>query len=136
MTEEMMNTIERVKTMLQVEDIPSFKYIPALTKMSYYKLFGGSGNVYGSFGYYGIDEIRCAHCGKPVDLVGVVEVEDPNGELIQYCGSCVDKNDLNITWCYNCGGAYTMPLDRPNTGLCYSCMGGYSFGSAENEGYC
>lgn len=132
MVHEMAATIEKVKVMLQEQDIPSFKYIPILSKMSYKQAFG-------AYSPSLLPDVTCKVCHQRKNLAVMIEVEDRDENINYYCGNCFDKNHEKFSWCYNCGYAYEITPGRVNNGLCYSCNsyeGGYRFGFKENEGYC
>ena len=137
MANELKNTINKVMDMLNEKDIPNFKYIPMIAKSAYKSVFGGDIDAHG----WGSTRIQCEECRSYRELTGIIEIEDFDENIHYVCGTCFDKSERNVGWCYNCGYAYELNPNVPDTtGLCYSCErngnGGRYFGFKENEGYC
>lgn len=95
----MLATIDKVITMLQATDIPSFKYVPLpylydeRWLQSYYR------NRYG----WEYDEVACASCRRlylPEEMIPVIGKDN---HTKYFCPDCVvDK----VVWCTKCGTAH------------------------------
>jgi hypothetical protein len=80
-------TIKKVKAMLSIEEIPSFKYIPLAYTFAP--------------GYTSKDICRCAKCQHyffPEEVFPTVSV---TGATVYYCPDCIAES--KIGWCSECG---------------------------------
>lgn len=88
---EMEDTIRKVKIMLEMEDIPNFKYI------SFYQSYWRR--------VYHIDkdtDIVCSNCGKTYPGDMITPIHSKRIENIKYiCQDCLKKE--NYKWCMFCG---------------------------------
>ena len=120
---QMLATIEKVKKMLSVEDVPYFKYIPAF---NYYKYLDNY-----DWGYYGssVDlgpteedtklRYKCHGCGEFFDSHDVLDVKLIKGGKGYFCADCLGKK---ADWCYSCGEPFELSeSDKGKAPLCPSC---------------
>lgn len=110
----LLQTVDRVKNMLTVQDIPSFIYVP---DYGYSHIMNGVASAY-------LPEVRCRGCGRNKNLATMIEVEDMDEDIKYYCGNCFEKQEKNISWCYNCGYPYEVIPSHNTHGLCYTCYNG------------
>jgi hypothetical protein len=108
----MINTIERVKTMLSQTDIPFFKYIPAARSYNYFDKdwFKGT-RLYN-------EELKCDKCGKYFLEEEMFPVHTKEGKTINVCSECVADN---VSWCLHCHNAFESNKDSSVIDICDAC---------------
>lgn len=109
---QMLNTIQKVMTMLQATDIPSFNYVPS--PFSYplatrwYKTLSQEGG-----------QLTCKCCKKTFDVSELIDVkEKKTSRMVPYCIDCLGDK---ISWCRSCGEAYEKGGDGDIKDLCEDC---------------
>ena len=127
---QMFSTIEKVKKMLSVEDIPEFKYIP----------IAGSHYNWGPAAYYDymcgyededdypidpfppMDSVKyiCHNCRNEFSRDEVLDVKLIKGGRGFYCIDCLTAN--NVEWCAECGECFEVDPKRPYSQLCKDCL--------------
>ena len=125
---QMLSTIEKVKKMLSVENIPEFKYIPA--PGAYYNWHYPAS--YYNYGYdyeddYPIDpfpsadsiKYKCHNCGNDYDRDEVLDVKLIRGGKGYYCIDCLNSN--NVEWCKSCGECFEIDPKHPYSQFCKDC---------------
>lgn len=125
---QMLNTVEKVKKMLSEENIPFFKYIED-PYMKYYEAYYG--DCYpGYYDYdYGIHQITCQKCKKPVPFEEAFEVKLLDGAIGFYCGDCLCEQ---VGWCSCCKEAFE--IEPGGDGLtCIRCKEKESHKSGKNS---
>ena len=103
----MLATIDKVKKMLQEDDIPFFKYIPSpyawnwktWGKDGWDEKYDHKGFGYGCYTYPYDDEVICSKCGKTFLEEEVFPVKMLNGKTGWYCPDCLVDN---VSWCKYC----------------------------------
>ena len=109
----MLATIEKVKKMLTVQDIPFFKYIP--NPYPYASLWGLGASM-----THGNDVLKCAFCGKyhmEEELFPIV-MQDSTTKYC--CPECISEE---VAWCTNCYSGYEkLSPEAPIAGLCPHCV--------------
>ena len=103
----MLATIDKVKKMLQEDDIPFFKYIPSpyawnwktWGKDGWDEKYDQKGFGYGCYSYPYDDEVICSKCGKTFLEEEVFPVKMLNGKTGWYCPDCLVDN---VSWCKYC----------------------------------
>lgn len=113
----MLNTIEKVKRMLQAKDVPEFIYIPdknyAFTSRWYSDVLKR----------FDVQCYQCYHCKQPFSDYEMFPVKGLDRKTHFYCPDCIASN---IEWCDKCQEAFEIdPLD-PKSKLCKDCQGGTS----------
>ena len=123
-------TFEKVKVMLQEEEIPSFKYIPYVYN---YSGSGYSNADWWRFAYdYDYDDFElypmegsgktdsCNFCSTIEDTNNLLYVKNNDGTLIPVCYDCLrDK----VSWCDMCDEPFIIdPEDEEVKFYCPSCM--------------
>ena len=104
----MFSTIEKVKKMLQVEHIPTFKYQRTAFNYAHYvaKMNG-----------YLEEGVVCAHCGRMFSEYDTYPVKTKQG-FEPYCVDCLCGEELR--WCDTCGEPFIPNLSYT---MCDSCCG-------------
>ena len=117
---QMLDTIEKVKKMLSVENPPAFQYM----ENPHYFYGFDYGYEYGDFDYGKFltkDSVkyRCHKCkmGFPGDEV--IEVKLIKGGKAFFCVDCLMDG---VDWCKSCGEAYEINPDKPYERLCRDCQ--------------
>lgn len=98
-------TVEKVKKMLQVEEIPSFEYEE--------KELG-----YINFWKDAKFSTKCHKCGEEFTEYEVIPVKDKDGVTKFYCTDCVCNN---VFWCSMCGEAVEAEY-LGQEGMCKDCL--------------
>jgi hypothetical protein len=109
-TTHMLQTISKVKKMLQVEHIPSFEYIPAL--LPFGRLSGSTFGYPGWDDWYWEEEYKCEKCGKrqsEYEVLPVISKQAPY-KTVYYCGDCCSAG---IDWCTECNEGFEVGTDSP-----------------------
>lgn len=98
----LLNTINKVKKMLAVADIPSYTY-----------------KSLSSFGYPGgLKVMYCDCCHRPFDEYEMFPVHGLDDRTHYYCPDCVvDK----VEWCNKCGRAFERDYNKMLYPLCREC---------------
>lgn len=100
-TNELYDTIDRVKRMLTVTDIPIFKYIG---KKFYSPILSAA------------KKVQCFCCGAQLmDFEVIPVMYDKEGHTHDYCGACCMEH---VDWCVNCGKPFE---NNGYVKLCYKC---------------
>lgn len=107
------DTIEKVKKMLQVAQIPDFKYEELQGGFRYFKNLGVYSDGY-DFGAH------CAKCKMLFSEYELFPVKGADGKTKFYCPDCIVSN---VDWCERCGEAYEV-TDPTRVSLCNDCAGG------------
>lgn len=108
----MLNTIDKVKRILQQKEIPDFEYIE---QPAYYNY----GNVYGYFPDEAPNWVKCDKCGSYHIDWEMFPIKGMDGKTKFFCNDCIDTN---VEWCRNCGEAYE--VDKLSyRDLCPDCRG-------------
>ena len=95
-------TIEKVKTMLKVEDIPDFKWMSSM-----------------KYKWWIDDSVVCSHCKKIYEEYDTIPYIKKDGKLGYLCPECLAAAD--IEWCDNCGLAYEPTVEKGRK-ICNKCM--------------
>lgn len=101
-TTHMLQTISKVKKMLQVENIPAFEYIPAVYKYSKY------GNLYSYPGWDDLswgEDYKCEKCGRKFseyEVLPIISKKQPY-KTVYYCGDCCVSG---VDWCTKCNEGF------------------------------
>ena len=113
----LLNTIEKVKKMLQEESIPDFKYIEfsLSTKRWFQDLYSSNGAA-GDNDFY----VHCKKCKGLFSGYEVFPVKGLDGKTCFYCPDCIVEN---IEWCDNCGEPFEIDPNNPKK-ICNDCAGG------------
>lgn len=100
----MLNTIDKVITMLSVKEIPFFKYIR-------------SPYAYSSCWYTNeYDLTHCWMCGREYSLEEMVPVKLKDKTTKNFCIDCLVDT---VSWCHCCGEAYEP--EENDKGICNDC---------------
>ena len=127
---QMIDTIEKVKKMLSVKDIPSFKFIPSPNAFNYW--YDSKMDSY--YDYFGDEEYLfdkppikvpnkpkyiCKGCGGtfPEDEVLPVKLIR-KGKIGYFCSDCMVNN---VDWCFKCGEPFQIDPKDINSGYCVDC---------------
>jgi hypothetical protein len=102
----MLDTIEKVKQMLNQKDIPQFKYIPLYNEKYFTWDYG-----------YGYNEVPCSKCKKVFLEEEMFPVMMPDGTTENYCPDCIVNN---VNWCESCGRPFRS-LNGAVDNLCEEC---------------
>ena len=128
---QMLSTIEKVKRMLTVDEIPSFKFIPSPEAYygMWYRHYNHANSGYP--GYYdswieeddylipkGRVEYKCHICGKTYDGDQVLPVKLIKGGVGFFCENCLANH---IDWCKWCGEAFEIDPKHPDEEMCPDC---------------
>lgn len=112
---QMLNTIDKVCTMLQEEAIPQFKYIPLIhsdIKGNWFKYLRQPKSD-------PEDTTHCYHCKKEFLPEELIPVSMRNFTRKNFCIDCIPGR---VDWCNCCGEAYELdPNCTTPTGLCEDC---------------
>lgn len=103
----MFATIEKVKKMLEEEEIPFFKYIPSpyawnwksWKKDGWEETYDSKAYGYGCYTYPYDDEVTCSKCHKTFLEEEVFPVKLLDGKTGWYCPDCLVDN---VSWCKYC----------------------------------
>ncbi len=121
----MLATIEKVKKMLQEDDIPFFKYIPSPYAWNWkgWKKDGWDDKYsaacgYGYYDYPYDGEVTCSKCKKTFLEEEVFPVKLLNGKTGYYCPDCLVDN---VSWCKYCQEPYELAPGETNTEVCHDC---------------
>lgn len=87
-------TIEKVKIMLQEEEIPFFKFVYDEYMQRFYNLYG----------IPGLDVVTCSKCNKEFLEEEIFPVKDLDGKTIFLCPDCLVSS--NVNWCSICGEGF------------------------------
>ena len=124
---QMLSTIEKVKKMLQEEEIPQFEYIES--KYTYYDYwlrdlghkwggFKDSAAAAHAYAYGWGDVITCSGCKKTYMEEEMYPVVMLDGSTGFYCSDCL----VDAGWCDECNSAFQKHSpEAPDTGLCIKC---------------
>lgn len=108
----LMNTINKVKIMLEETDIPEFEYIDyTYDYMSTYR---------GQPGYFKYSDIYGQHCSKCRQLYSEYELFPVKGsnDIVKYiCPDCIVGN---VEWCEYCGEAFEI-CNSTTEKICKEC---------------
>lgn len=126
---QMFATIEKVKCMLQADDIPLFEYIPLISS-----LYDWGGPTYYTGPYrsyeeeelysdymtskYGNSKCKCTICKKNVPYKDILEIKLKKGGHGYCCNNCAVSK---VEWCLYCGEPFEIDPKNPNEQYCYSC---------------
>lgn len=100
----LLNTIEKVKNMLSVEEVPYFKYIP-----SPYSWYGRYYRNYSKYGLWDNGYYTCHKCKKELAEYEAIPAVNDWGEEVCFCGDCcVD----NVDWCDECQTGYVVSTEE------------------------
>lgn len=109
----MLATIEKVKVMLQEEEIPFFKFMYDEYTQRFYARYGLS---YA----YDFDMIVCNGCKKEFFEEEVFPVKDEEGKTIYMCPDCIATE---VNWCPSCEEAFK--TKDKEVVFCPDCRGKY-----------
>jgi hypothetical protein len=121
-------TIEKVKKMLKVEEIPYFEYIPYVYAYDGKYWGAGWGNSYGSNWNVGSSTpgakytyriVPCAKCGEKEFDEDMFPVLGLDGTEKLYCPECIAGND--IEWCEKCFKPVEKDPTTKHVGRKYVC---------------
>lgn len=93
----MFKTIQKVKNMLEEENIPKFEYIE---DTSFY----------------------CGECNARLSENEMIKVKGLTGFSKYYCIDCISKK--HVDWCHNCHEAFEIDPKAKSSFLCKDCLGG------------
>ena len=115
-TTHMLQTISKVKKMLQVENIPAFEYIPAVYK------YGKIGSIYGYPGWdewSWVEDYKCEKCGKKFTEYEVLPIISKTApyKTVYYCGDCCVSG---IDWCVECNEGFEVD-ENSTPHICPRC---------------
>lgn len=116
------STIEKVKKMLQEEEIPVFKYIPSRYDYCNYNYWGN-----GLYGWNSLSKnskdayevIRCGKCGDEEFLEDMFPVKGLDGTTKYFCPDCLSNRD--VEWCSICFEAVEKNPNIPYQGKKFVC---------------
>ena len=109
-----LSTIDKVKKMLNEENIPYFKYIPIARRESFWNRLGYSTASTET------EDMGCALCGLPFFKEELFPVQMTDGSLEYFCPDCVGHIAL---WCHSCNEPYENDGKSPQ--LCPDCRKEY-----------
>ena len=114
----MFDTINKVKSILQQESIPQFKYVQAQRNhLSYlHNFFPRQAEP--------LSHVKCYRCGYEVEEYDTFMVRTMTGEQ-KYC--CIDCLDDTIEWCSLCQEPFEVDLNNPIS-LCVDCVEKMNYG--------
>lgn len=111
------DTIEKVKKMLQVEEIPTFKFEEL---KNYWGAWGDIKTIARVTGKEDIYGAHCAYCKHLFSEYEMYPVKSKRGIVKLYCPDCiVDK----VNWCIKCGDAFEVD-SSPDDSICEDCLNG------------
>jgi len=110
----MMNTIDKVVSMLQSKKIPKFEYIENSRFGGWYKRILPTK----------IDNTHCCRCGKQHSKEELIPVKTADFKWRYYCADCISGT---VDWCVCCGEAYEIPSDGFKLKLCEDCFYDYHY---------
>ena len=108
---KMLNTLSRVKNMLDVEEVPFFEYV----EMRYYSRFQEGINF---TSYYDRHRV-CSCCLGTYSTSSLMQVQDRDGKHKYYCINCLDDN--KIGWCDYCHDPYELEQPETYDYICPTC---------------
>ena len=112
----LLDTIRKVKKMLQETDIPYFKYDEiSLNASNWWK----KQNIYGQ---------HCCNCKKLFSEYELIPVKGINKSTKYYCPDCIVGN---VEWCTVCGEPFELN-DTPSE-ICMDCMEGLCTKTSKNN---
>ena len=118
-TTHLLQTIAKVKKMLQCDNIPKFEYIPS--KYAWYgrpyAMWPGEDEEYS---WYFDNNFKCKKCGKEFseyDVLPIISSEPPY-EMVYYCPDCCISG---IDWCIECNEGYEVSEPNTPSGQCPRC---------------
>lgn len=114
----LLDTIEKVKKILQEKEIPEFKYIELKFPISSHKWFENLYNTDDDNDFY----VHCKQCKGLFSGYEVFPVKGLDDKTCFYCPDCMVEN---VEWCDNCGEPFEIDINNPKK-LCKDCAGGLS----------
>ena len=114
-TTQMLQTISKVKKMLQAENIPSFEYIPMVYQTKYGKMYSPYAFDWGDWG----DNYKCEKCGKQFteyEVLPVISHKEPY-DTVYYCPDCCVSG---IGWCVECNEGFELVPGQGDS-ICPRC---------------
>lgn len=129
---QMLSTIDKVKKILTSENIPTFKYIPAVS--AYY-------DWYPMHDAFKKDDLplskktsyRCRCCGQLFPEADVLPAKLIKGGIGYFCSTCLP---YNVEFCRECGEAFEIDELSPHSLYCKQCSKklGKKYGNGNNQG--
>lgn len=110
----MIATIKKVKTMLQEEEIPFFKFVYDDYMKKFLALYNNPAYA------YDFDMIVCDNCHKEFFEEEVFPVKDEDGKTVFMCPDCIP---LGVNWCPSCEEAFK--TKDASVVFCPDCRGKY-----------
>lgn len=114
---QMLNTIQKVITMLQATDIPSFNYVPSPFSYSMTRWYKTLSQESG--------QLACKCCKKIFDVSELIDVKEKDtSRMVPYCIDCLGDK---ISWCRCCGEAYEKGGKGDFKDLCEDCYDDFHY---------
>lgn len=130
----LLRTIERVKTMLDEEEIPYFEFIENPYNYAWLSKYYSNG------GYYGTQsknvnplpgQVACPNCRSVWDVEDTYPVEVGEDTYDDYCLNCIALD--KVKWCHYCGNPFIPDAGQSDT-CCRQCEGTYGYYDRNKEG--
>lgn len=136
---QMLNTIDKTKTILKQTDIPYFKYIPAVGAFNWKSIINHANAASYDTEYWrdyesGYNDFYapttwkltkpsnaryiCYKCGKSCKEDEVLDVKLIKGGTGYICDDCLLTN---VEWCRHCGSAFEIDPKHPDDLICPAC---------------
>lgn len=105
----LMNTINKVVSMLQAQNVPVFEYVAKY--QSWYRRLDTFVNK--------VDDTHCCKCKKTFTPDEMIPAKTPDFKIRYYCPDCIVDT---VDWCVCCGEAYEIPSDGAKVHMCEDCF--------------
>ena len=105
----LLNTIDKVVTMLQSKDIPHFEYVLRPGAFNWYKRIAPSIHI---------DNTHCHKCKKELSRDELIPTKTSDFKWHYYCPDCIVDT---VDWCVSCGEAFEIPSAGAEFGMCEDC---------------
>ena len=119
----MLNTIDKVKNMLDEEDIPFFEYIED-PEVKWWEQYAARSAYNYCYGYNGFDDwdykhlhVICYNCGKTFVEEETFPIRRLHGGVGYCCPDCIVDN---VGWCDECTEAFEIGPDGDSQ-VCPTC---------------
>lgn len=109
------HTIQKVKRMLSVHNIPDFKWEEKKYPQNYSVAYGTEDFDINDSNFE--FQVVCKNCKNTVSNYDAVPVKTRNHATVFYCCDCLPA--VNLSWCEICGEAFEPKVDEPFCQDCY-----------------